>query len=165
MSVTIPIFPMAYHHFSSFSHIFWQFSAQETTPLPFGHVTLWAQEDGPLQSQGLGESFVHRDGLWWPCAHNGCAKVWEGRLTAAGVLQTLMGKTTHLYVRLFLNFYGVMMVMVMMMMMMRRNFFKHLMVNGVANFQINPLEVNIEQREGEVIGAEMMGLEVQPNQS
>jgi hypothetical protein len=44
-----------------------------------------------------------------------------------------------------------MMVMVMMMM---RNFFK-----------INPLEVNIEQREGEVIGAEMVGLEVQSNQS
>jgi hypothetical protein len=147
---------MAYHHFSSFSRIFCHFSAKETTPLPFGHVM-------PRGSLGPGRRSVAVPRTWkvlrtsrWPraalCPQWLCQGLGRSPDRSWGSPDFDGKNNSPLYVRLFLNFYGVMMVMVMMMMM--RNFFK-----------INPLEVNIEQREGEVIGAEMVGLEVQSNQS
>ena len=102
-------------------------------------MTLGAQEDGPLQSQGLGESFVHRDGLWQPCAHDGCAKIWKGGLAQSpqwGMVNNCLPQMAVFKLRCgdgdgdgdeeLIKAWD----------------------EERASFQTNPPEVNIEQREG-----------------
>ena len=114
---------MAYHHFSSFSPFLGHFSAQETTPLPFGHVM-------PRDSLGPGRRSVAVPRTWkvlrtsrWPlvalCPQWLCQGLGRSPDCSWGSPDFDGKNNSPLYVRLLLNFYGVMMVMVMMMMRRR----------------------------------------------